>query len=90
MSIFETNPTLRWTVPAVTAVALVGGGAAIGGLRAIADDGLQPRTAAQLLVDVRQARLDGLSGTVVQQSDLGLPELPVAGASGGTGSSSLT
>jgi Outer membrane lipoprotein-sorting protein len=90
MSIFETNPTLRWTVPAVTAVALVGGGAAIGGLRAIADDGLPARTAAQLLVDVRQARLDGLSGTVVQQSDLGLPDLPVAGASGGTGSSSLT
>jgi hypothetical protein len=90
MSIFETNPTLRWTVPAVTAVALVGGGAAIGGLRAIADDGLPSRTAAQLLVDVRQARLDGLSGTVVQQSDLGLPDLPVAGASGGTGSSSLT
>jgi outer membrane lipoprotein-sorting protein len=90
MSIFETNPTLRWTVPAVTAVALVGGGTAIGGLRAIADDGLPARTAAQLLVDVRQARLDGLSGTVVQQSDLGLPDLPVAGASGGTGSSSLT
>jgi outer membrane lipoprotein-sorting protein len=90
MSIFDTNPTLRWTVPAVTAVALVGGVAAIGGLRAIADDGLPSRTAAQLLVDVRQARLDGLSGTVVQQSDLGLPDLPVAGASGGTGSSSLT
>jgi len=90
MSIFESNPALRWTVPAVTAVALVGGGAAVGGLRAIADDGLPARSAAQLLVDVQQARLDGLSGTVVQKSDLGLPDLPVAGASGGTGSSDLT
>ena len=90
MSIFERNPALRWTVPAVTAVALVGGGSAIGGLHAIADAGLPARTAAQLLVDVQQARLDGLSGTVVQKSDLGLPDLPSAGASGGTGSSDLT
>jgi len=90
MSIFERNPALRWTVPAVTAVALVGGGPAIGGMRAIADAGLPDRTTAQLLVDVQQARLDGLSGTVVQKSDLGLPDLPSAGASGGTGSSDLT
>ena len=90
MSIFELNPALRWAVPAVTAVALVGGGSAIGGLRAAADAGLPARTAAQLLVDVQQARLDGLSGTVVQKSDLGLPDLPIAGASGGTGSSDLT
>ena len=90
MSIFERNPALRWTVPAVTAVALVGGGSAVGGLPAVADDGLPARSAAQLLVDVQQARLDGLSGTVVQKSDLGLPDLPIAGASGGTGSSDLT
>ncbi|MEO8556217.1 MAG: sigma-E factor regulatory protein RseB domain-containing protein [Actinomycetota bacterium] len=90
MSIFERNPALRWAVPAVTAVALVGGGSAIGGLRATADAGLPARTAAQLLVDVQQARLDGLSGTVVQKSDLGLPDLPISGASGGTGSSDLT
>jgi len=90
MSIFETNPALRWAVPTLTAVALVGGGAAFTGLRANAGDGLPARTAAQLLVDVQQARLDGLSGTVVQKSNFGLPDLPVAGASGGTGSSSLT
>jgi len=89
MSIFERNPALRWTVPAVMVVALVGGGSAIEGLRAIASDGLPARTAAQLLVDVQQASLDGLSGTVVQKSDLGLPDLPIAGASGGTGSSDL-
>lgn len=90
MSIFESNPALRWAVPAVTAVALVGGGAAIGGLSAIASDGLPARTAAQLLVDVQQARLDGLSGTVVQKSELGLPDLPIAGASRHGGSSDLT
>jgi outer membrane lipoprotein-sorting protein len=90
MSIFEKTPTLRWAVPAVTAVALVGGGSAIGGLHASAGSGLLARSAAQLLVDVQQARLDGLSGTVVQKSDLGLPTLPVAGDSGGTASSDLT
>jgi outer membrane lipoprotein-sorting protein len=90
MSIFETNPALRWAVPTVTALALVGSGAAIGGLHAIAESGLPTRSAAQLLVDVQKARLDGLSGTVVQRSDFGLPDIPVAGASGGTGSSNLT
>ncbi len=88
MSIFESNPALRWAVPAVTAVALVGGGTAIGGLSAIASDGLPARAAAQLLVDVQQARLDGLSGTVVQKSELGLPDLPLAGGASGQGSSS--
>jgi outer membrane lipoprotein-sorting protein len=94
MSIFQKNPALRWAVPAVTVAALVGGGSALGGIHAIAGDGLPERSAAQLLVDVQNARLDGLSGTVVQKSDLGLPSLPVAGGSGGpagaSGSSDLT
>ena len=90
MSIFESSPALRWAVPAVTAVALVGGGVAVTGLSAIAGDGLPARTAAQLLVDVQQARLDGLSGTVVQKSELGLPDLPIAGASSHGSSSDLT
>jgi len=90
MSIFEKSPALRWAVPAVTAVALVGGGSALGGLPASAGDGLPARSASQLLVDVQQARLDGLSGTVVQKSDLGLPDLPVAGDHGGGASSDLS
>ena len=90
MSIFERTPALRWAVPALTAVALVGGVAAVGGLSALADTGLPARTAAQLLVDVQQARLDGLSGTVVQKADLGLPDLQIAGVSGRAGSSDLT
>ena len=90
MSIFAKNPALRWAVPAVTAVALVAGVTAVNGIQAIAGAGLPARSAAQLLVDVQQARLDGLSGTVVQKADLGLPELPVAGGSGGSGSSDLS
>ena len=93
VSIFERTPALRWAVPAVTAVALVGGGSAITGLHALAHAGLPARSAAQLLVDVQQARLDGLSGTVVQKSDLGVPSLSGLGGSGGSGgmaSSDLT
>ena len=90
MSIFEKSPALRWAVPAVTAVVLVGGGSAVSGVHAIAGSGLPARSASQLLVDVQQARLNGLSGTVVQKSDLGIPELPVAGDSGGSASSDLT
>jgi len=90
MSIFERTPALRWAVPAVTAAALVGGGSAVGGITAVADGGLPARSAAQLLVDVQKARLDGLSGTVVQKSDLGLPALPVSGHSSGQASSDLT
>jgi outer membrane lipoprotein-sorting protein len=56
-------------------------------LTANASPRLPSRTAAQLLTDVQTARVDALSGTVVQHSDLGLPELPGMGPSG---SSSLT
>ena len=49
---------------------------------------LPPRSAAQLLVDLQTARLDGLSGTVVQTADLGLPPLP--GLTGGQGDADLT
>lgn len=88
MSIFSTRPALRWAVPGIAAVGLVGGSAIVGGL-ASADSGLPSRSAAQLLADVEQARLDGLSGTIVQRSDLGLPSLPGIGSSG-SGSSDLT
>jgi outer membrane lipoprotein-sorting protein len=83
MSVLSSRPALRWLVPAAVAVAVVGGGAAIGQLAAVAEPSLPERSAAQLLVDVQTARLDGLSGTVVQTADLGLPELPLAGQLGG-------
>ena len=59
-------------------------GAAVGGSPPAPTPALPPRTAAQLLVDVQTARLDGLSGTVVQRADLGLPALPLAGLAGGS------
>ncbi len=92
MSLFTSHPKLRWGVPAaaVTVVAL----AAVIPSGADASAPLPPRTAEQLLVDVQNARLDGLSGTVVQTANLGLPDLSglvSSGHGGGTsGSSDLT
>ncbi|MGW0434823.1 LolA family protein [Micromonospora sp. NPDC003197] len=87
MSVFSSRRVSRWLIPSAAAVAVIGGGAAIGTFAASADPSLPPRSAAQLLVDLQTARLDGLSGTVVQRADLGLPGLPV---SAGQGSSDLT
>ncbi|MFC4021983.1 outer membrane lipoprotein carrier protein LolA [Micromonospora sp. GCM10011542] len=75
MSVLYSRPVLRWLVPATAAVAVIGGGAAIGTFAAEAEPSLPPRTAAQLLVDLQTSRLEGLSGTVVQRADLGLPPL---------------
>ena len=81
------RPLVRWLVPATVAVVLAGGGSAVGLIQASAGERLAPRTAAQLLVDVQEAKIDGLSGTVVQDAELGLPSLP--GLGGGSGSSDL-
>ncbi|MEU1606649.1 LolA family protein [Micromonospora matsumotoense] len=81
MSVLKNRSTLRWLVPLTAAVTVVGGGAAIGTFAANAEPALPPRSAAQLLVDLQTARLDGLSGTVVQRADLGLPKL--VGLAGG-------
>ncbi len=89
MSIFTRRPSLRWLVPAVVAVVLVAGGSAVGVITASARGGLPERSAAQLLVDVQKARLDGLSGTVVQNADLGLPRLPGVGGAGSSDMASL-
>jgi outer membrane lipoprotein-sorting protein len=84
---------LRWLVPSAAAVAVIGGGAAAGTIVASAEPALPERTAAQLLVDLQNADPEGLSGTVVQSSDLGLPG--VAGllgqaAGNATGGGTLT
>jgi outer membrane lipoprotein-sorting protein len=75
----------RWAVPVVAAVALAGVGPLATSITASARGSLPPRTAAQLLVDVQHAKLQALSGTVVETSNLGLPSLPDLG--GGRGSS---
>ncbi|PTA44215.1 sigma-E factor regulatory protein RseB domain-containing protein [Micromonospora sp. RP3T] len=79
MSVMKNRAVLRWLVPVTAGVAVIGGGAAIGTFAA-ADPALPPRSAAQLLDDLRTSRLDGLSGTVVQRADLGLP--PIAALAG--------
>jgi outer membrane lipoprotein-sorting protein len=71
--VFRSRPALRWLVPSAAAVAVIGGGAAAGTIVASADPALPERTAAELLVDLQNADPKGLSGTVVQSSDLGLP-----------------
>ena len=75
---------LRWGAPVVAAAAVAA--VASGVFTAEAKPSLPARSAGELLVDVQDASVDGLSGTVVQDADLGLPELPQVGS----GSSSLT
>ena len=94
MSIFTEHPAVRWTLP-VAAVGVIGATALAINQNATADSGLPARTATQLIADVRSADVSSLSGTVVQTSDLGLPQLPGLtgggpGAPGGSASSSLT
>lgn len=70
----------RWLVPAGVAVA-VAGAAGAAALTADASPPLPPKSAAQLLVDLQNADVTGLSGTVVQNAALGLPQLPrIAGS----------
>jgi outer membrane lipoprotein-sorting protein len=88
VSVFRSRPALRWLVPAAAAFVVIGGGAAAGTVLASADPALPDRSAAQLLVDVQTARPAGLSGTVVETADLGLPSLP--GLTGGQGDADLT
>ena len=88
MNVFRSRPALRWLVPAAAAVVVIGGGAAAGTVIASADPALPARSAAQLLVDLQTARPAGLSGTVVETADLGLPALP--GINGGQGGADLT
>jgi outer membrane lipoprotein-sorting protein len=69
-------------LPVLVAMVFALAGSAVGVISAAARGGLPHRTAAQLLVDVQTARLSGLSGTIVQNADLGLPDLPGIGGSG--------
>jgi outer membrane lipoprotein-sorting protein len=87
MSVMATRPILRWALPAGVLVAVLGGGVVSTQLRAAANVTLPTRSPAQLMVDVQGANLTGVSGTVVEKADLGLPALP--DSLGGDGSSQL-
>src|SRR3954462_13224455 len=82
VSVFRSRPALRWLVPSAAAVLVIGGGAAAGTIAASADPSLPARSAAQLLVDVQNAKVDGFSGTVVETADLGLPAISGLGSGG--------
>jgi outer membrane lipoprotein-sorting protein len=84
MPIFTSRPALRWLAPLAFVVAI--SGTALVATNATAERKLPTRTAEQLLVDVQQARVDGLSGTVIQRADLGIPEIPGADQSSDLGS----
>lgn len=87
MSIFTDHPSLRWAAPVTAAALVIGGTSAAAKLSASADSDLPDRTAAQLLTDVRNVQVAGVSGTVVETAALGIPALP--GDSGGHGSGQL-
>ena len=77
MGIFQSRPALRWLAP--LSLALLVGGTGVAVTSASADTALPAKSAEQLLVDLQGAEVDGLSGTVVQQANLGLPALPSTG-----------
>jgi len=79
---------LRWLVPAVAVLATTAGATALK-TAASAEPRLPARTAAQLLVDLQTARVDGLSGMVTQRAELGLPSLPGLAGQGSADLSSL-
>ncbi len=85
MPLLIARPALRWVVPVAVVAVVLTAGVAGRALTADAGPSLPPRTASQLLVDLQTSAVTGLSGTVVQRADLGLPEPPVS--VGGRGSS---
>src|SRR3954468_17171051 len=89
MSVFTSRPALRWLVPVTFTVLAVGGGAAVRAITAAADPTPPARSAAQLLVDLQTAKVEGASGTVVTRADLGVPALPAAGGPGAAEFASL-
>jgi len=65
----------RWVIPTAVTATITAGALVVPQL-ASADPELEPTTAAELLVDLATAPDQPFSGTVVQSTDLGLPELP--------------
>jgi outer membrane lipoprotein-sorting protein len=92
MSLFSRYPVTRWLVPAAAVAVVLGGTTLI--RSAVNDSGVSPaslpsQTTSQLLTDVATAKVDGLSGTVVQTSNLGIPDFPGLDVGGGSSLTSL-
>jgi outer membrane lipoprotein-sorting protein len=73
------RPKLRWAAP--LAIVLVVAGTGVVASTATAQPQLPPTTPEQLLVDLQNVSVDNLSGTVDQEANLGIPEIPDAGGS---------
>jgi outer membrane lipoprotein-sorting protein len=84
MRLFSSRPALRWLTPLAFVLAI--SGTALVATSATAERKLPTRTAEELLVDVQQAKVDGLSGTVIQRANLGIPEIPGADENSDLGS----
>jgi outer membrane lipoprotein-sorting protein len=65
---------IRWVAPVAAAALAVGGGLAVN--TAAAEPTLPKKSPQQLLTSVAGAKTDGLSGTVTETANLGLPSLP--------------
>src|SRR3954449_3251082 len=73
-----TRRRLAWSVPAVTAAAVIAGSLLPSTASADAHPKLPPRTPARLLAAVQDSTVEHLSGTIVETARLGLPSLPGA------------
>ena len=76
-----TRKWLRW-IPAVAVPAVIAAGVLSGSLPANAGDRLPDKTAQEVLLLVAQHGEKSLSGTLEQNSDIGLPALPSTGPRG--------
>jgi outer membrane lipoprotein-sorting protein len=76
MRVFDSKPALRLLAPLVFLLVLAG--TVLVAATASADKRLPTRTPQELLVDLQQAKTDGLSGTLVERADLGIPTIPTA------------
>ena len=89
MAALTRRPAVRWLVPlgVVCAIALIAAMTAV--IRAAASGGPLPaRSATTLVADLATTNVTGISGTVAEQADLGLPALP--SGVGGDGSADWT
>ncbi len=87
MRTLTARPAFRWLVPLVALVAVLGSFLVVS--RADADSPLPAISPQDLLVRVGEAKVDGLSGTVVQNADLGIPAIPGGSGSAGGALTSL-
>jgi outer membrane lipoprotein-sorting protein len=82
-------PMARWLIPVLAAVVFIGGGSAVAAIAASSHRAPAPPPVPTLLADVSQAHVRGLSGTIVQDSNLGIPEVPGMGGGSSSNLSSL-